>query len=143
MTCDLYRFYDADERLLYVGISLHAAHRASEHRGDKAWWGDVARMDVEHLADRAEALKAERRAIRNERPVYNITGAVSGSVAPTTRWPDAEWIAGTGNYASVAHCNVTTVLLFATESQALAAKRRIDGGGCGGRCTRQHEIVRL
>lgn len=142
MTCDLYRFYDVDNHLLYVGISLHAAQRASEHRGDKSWWSDVARMNIEHLADRTEALEAELTAIRTERPRYNVTGAVRPGTA-AERWPDAEWIYGHGPYASVAHCNVTTVLLHPTEEQAQAAKRRIDRGGCGGRCVRQHEIVRV
>lgn len=72
---DLYRFYDKDERLLYVGISLHAAQRASNHRMDKAWWSDVTRMDVQHLnvATRPEAEAIERRAITDERPLYNVT----------------------------------------------------------------------
>jgi hypothetical protein len=75
---DLYRFYDADDRLLYVGISLHAAQRASEHRRDKPWWPDVARMNVEHLdGDRKTAEAAERRAIVNERPLHNVTWNVA------------------------------------------------------------------
>lgn len=142
MTCDLYRFYDHADRLLYVGISLHAAQRAAEHRADKQWWSDVARMDVEHLNSRVEALEAELIAIRSERPIHNVTGAVRPGTA-ADRWPDAVWIFGSGPYASVAHCNVTSVMLYATEERAQAAKRRIDGGGCGGHCTRQHEIVRL
>lgn len=70
--CDLYRFYDADGALLYVGISLHAAKRASEHRKDKPWWGDVARMEIEHFASRRQALEAEEAAIKDERPRYNV-----------------------------------------------------------------------
>lgn len=71
---DLYRFYDAYDRLLYVGISLHAAQRASEHRGDKSWWPDVERMHVTHLdVDRAEAHQIERQAILDDKPIHNIT----------------------------------------------------------------------
>jgi len=72
---DLYRFYDALDRLLYIGISLNAAQRASQHRQDKQWWGDVARMEVEHLtaASRRDAERVERDAIIAERPLHNIT----------------------------------------------------------------------
>src|SRR5688572_7566222 len=77
---DLYRFYDRDDRLLYVGISLSAAKRASEHRAEKAWWSDVARMEVEHLdVSRSEAEAIEKEAIRSEAPLYNVTHAVGRS----------------------------------------------------------------
>jgi hypothetical protein len=85
---DLYRFFDANGRLLYVGISLHAAQRASDHRRDKDWWSDVARMDVEHQADRQTALKAELLAIRTEHPIHNIIGA---TVTPTATPATIPW----------------------------------------------------
>lgn len=71
---DLYRFYDADDALLYVGISLNAATRASQHRKDKSWWPDVTRMEIEHLATdiRSEAEAYERSVIVAESPRYNI-----------------------------------------------------------------------
>jgi len=69
---DLYRFYDAGGRLLYVGISLSALKRAAEHRGDKDWWSDVARMDVTHYPTRTEAAAAERSAIIAEGPLHNV-----------------------------------------------------------------------
>lgn len=71
---DLYRFYDADDRLLYVGISLNAAQRASQHKVEKPWWDDVRRMDVEHLGlmTRSEAEMVERGVIVDERPLHNI-----------------------------------------------------------------------
>jgi hypothetical protein len=69
---DLYRFFDSDDRLLYVGMSMHAARRASQHRHDKAWWPDVARMEVEHRdvsVDEMRALEAE--AIYTDTPKHN------------------------------------------------------------------------
>jgi hypothetical protein len=71
---DLYRYYDADGQLLYVGISLSAVARASQHRSEKGWWRDVARMTVEHLPSRAEAVAAELEAIRTEAPIHNVAG---------------------------------------------------------------------
>lgn len=77
---DLYRFYDDNDRLLYIGISLHAAQRASEHRKLKPWWPDVHRMHVEHLdCDRREAERIEREAIIAEAPIHNVTHNVQAA----------------------------------------------------------------
>lgn len=89
---DLYRFFDREDRLLYVGVSLSAAHRASQHRADKAWWPDVARMDVEHHnADRQSIEALERAAIIAERPLYNVihNTTTSGAQSPTVSVPVA------------------------------------------------------
>ena len=59
------------------------------------------------------------------------------------RWPAAEWIIGEGRYASVASCDVTTVMLFRTQAEAGHAKTLIDNLGCGGACIRKHEITDL
>ena len=59
------------------------------------------------------------------------------------RWPAAEWIIGNGRYASVAYCDVTTVILFETQAEAEHAKAFIDRLACGHACLREHEIVNL
>lgn len=105
MSMDLYRFFDATDRLLYLGISLSAAQRAAEHRREKPWWPDVARMEVQHLdCDRMGALEAEKAAIIRERPIHNImhndgpntmdeltpTGAADGLVGMWVLTPDPD-----------------------------------------------------
>ena len=80
---DLYRFFDANDRLLYVGISFSAVARASQHRSEKDWWSDVARMDVEHLPSRAAAEQAERDAIRAESPLHNVVHNQSAGYTST------------------------------------------------------------
>lgn len=71
---DLYRFYDALDRLLYIGISLNAATRMSQHKTEKPWWGDVRRVQVTPLGviTRSEAERIERDAIADERPIHNV-----------------------------------------------------------------------
>lgn len=71
---DLYRFFDKGGDLLYVGISLSAAHRASQHRSTQSWWPEVASMDVRHLDTdvRREAEAIERQVIIDEHPKYNV-----------------------------------------------------------------------
>lgn len=81
--CDLYLFYDIDGNLLYVGISLSAVARASQHRSNAAWWRRVARMDVVHCVSRRHAAELERATIMGRRPMYNV---VYNSDPPT---PDA------------------------------------------------------
>jgi len=55
----------------------------------------------------------------------------------------AAWIAGDGPYAVLAWCGVTSVTLHPDETAAAQALEVVDGSGCGGRCTRDHELVRL
>lgn len=52
-------------------------------------------------------------------------------------------------FASVSDCGhvdfrpMRTVVLYPDRDQAEAAKRSIDGHGCGGRCSRRHRVVEL
>ena len=68
----LYRHFDADAVLLYVGISLSAVGRLSDHRHTSAWFPQIARVTVEQFPDRASAYEAETAAINNENPLFNI-----------------------------------------------------------------------
>lgn len=68
----LYRWYDADGVLLYVGISVDVVRRAGQHEISKPWWVEVASATVRHFDSRDEALVAEAEAIKAERPVYNV-----------------------------------------------------------------------
>jgi len=67
----LYRHWDADGNLLYVGISLSAVHRLTQHKRDSHWHDSIANMTIEWFDNRREALAAEREAIRMERPIFN------------------------------------------------------------------------
>lgn len=82
----LYRFYDASDQLLYVGITNDPPRRFSKHRDDKAWWTGVARIDLEMHQTRHELAAAERAAIESERPLHNIrmNGGRPHRVAETT-----------------------------------------------------------
>jgi len=69
----LYRLYDKDGELLYVGITSDVVSRMAGHRADKFWWEEVAEKRFEYMESRAELEAAERIAIIRERPLYNIT----------------------------------------------------------------------
>lgn len=71
----VYRFFDAEDQLLYIGITCQLARRISSHELEKTWWGEVARISVEHHPTRGGALAVESAAIQLERPRFNIIGA--------------------------------------------------------------------
>jgi len=59
-------------------------------------------------------------------------------------FPGAVWVSGSGPWASVARCNgSTSVALYATSAEATRARAFIDRMGCGGGCTRDHEVKRV
>jgi len=68
----LYRFFDAEADLLYVGISINPGYRFSQHRDDKPWWTEVSDIKIEPFADRRSVMDAERAAIIAEQPRYNV-----------------------------------------------------------------------
>lgn len=76
MRTALYRHYDADGRLLYVGIAGSLTRRDKQHRDHSAWFASVARTETEWLSSRDDALAAERRAIATEHPLHNQANAI-------------------------------------------------------------------
>lgn len=69
----LYRFFNADGDLLYVGISLNPFTRWKQHRSEKPWWVEVVNVTIQHYDDRETVSLAELDATKNERPRYNRT----------------------------------------------------------------------
>lgn len=68
----LYRFFDRDGYLLYIGLTKNPGTRWPAHSKDKPWWTEVATITIEHYPTRAEVEAAEIAAIRAERPLYNV-----------------------------------------------------------------------
>lgn len=67
----LYRYYDADDNPLYIGVTKRPRERERSH-SEKAWFTRVARKETEEYPDRYSALEAEREAIVREQPEFNI-----------------------------------------------------------------------
>lgn len=78
MSAYVYRCYDVDGDLIYIGCTSNVKKRIATHlRGGKAasrWLAvSMVRHEVEGpFADRAAALAAESAAISAERPVFNL-----------------------------------------------------------------------
>lgn len=70
--CALYRHFDAEGRLLYVGISLHPIARTKQHTAVSKWAEQIANVTIEYFPTRKEAMEAEVRAVQGENPAHNI-----------------------------------------------------------------------
>lgn len=94
----LYRAFDVDGALLYVGMSTNALGRVYQHQLDKPWWSEVVRIELAHYVTREAAAEAEGRAIAEDGPKYNVAGARTPSAARAARqreldeFRDSTWL---------------------------------------------------
>lgn len=92
----VYRLWDGEGRLLYVGSSYDPEVRVKGHRR-APWWPLVARRTDEWHVSREAAYDAEGQAIIHERPVHNVVGTPRHT-GPTERGrvqreaSDARWL---------------------------------------------------
>ena len=71
----IYRMYDAEGALLYIGKTGDPRHRNRLHFWRQPWIEEVASITAEEqYMSEGEAYAAEKAAIRSERPRYNIVG---------------------------------------------------------------------
>jgi predicted GIY-YIG superfamily endonuclease len=70
----VYRIYDAQDRLLYVGVSADFDARFRNHKSRAAWAPDYQRHELTWYPDRWQAESAEVAAIMSENPQYNVAG---------------------------------------------------------------------
>jgi len=67
----LYRHFDGDGKLLYVGTSFSAVNRLSCHKREAGWFDQIASVTIEKFETRRAALHAEALAIAQENPRFN------------------------------------------------------------------------
>jgi hypothetical protein len=78
----IYKFFNVADDLLYVGITGRGPRRWVEHGATQPWWGDVARVEVEHEADRRRAVERERELIREYHPKHNVVHNGKSKIVP-------------------------------------------------------------
>ena len=86
----LYRFYDSDDELLYIGISNDPDFRWKAHlygSARRGWPKEAARRTVEWHDSRPLALAAEEQAIKAERPRYNQKHNYNDALFDPSSWP--------------------------------------------------------
>lgn len=70
----VYRCYDADGRLLYVGCTRRPDARWRQHKADRHYWtADVARTRMAGPYNYDTAREIERVALRDEYPIHAVT----------------------------------------------------------------------
>lgn len=91
----IYRFFNAEGVLLYVGITNDIATRWKRHAKEKPWWPEVVEQRATWHPARQEALAAESRAINTESPLYNISASPGSGATPNrvVRVSDEDWAA--------------------------------------------------
>jgi predicted GIY-YIG superfamily endonuclease len=67
----LYRLYDLEDQLLYVGISSKWHERFHQHEKLQPWWDSVTKITLERFDSREQVVEAERVAIKVEKPSEN------------------------------------------------------------------------
>lgn len=70
-TC-LYRHFDAAGNLLYVGVSSDSLRRTRDHNKRAPWMRQIATITIEWFPSTPAALDAEEKAIKAQRPKFNI-----------------------------------------------------------------------
>lgn len=72
----VYRCYDHNDRLIYVGVTKNVPQRMTLHRNrqsDSRWWQDqVAEVSVKEYGNRRDAEAMEEEAILTENPRWNV-----------------------------------------------------------------------
>lgn len=81
----LYLCHNADQELLYVGITSSGIKRFRGHGDVQDWWKTVDNIVLRHFETRDEAVAAERLAIRDLSPKYNVQGKPRKLKRP---WPE-------------------------------------------------------
>jgi hypothetical protein len=67
----LYRHYDFEGRLIYIGVTNNVFRRWDKHKHTSTWADQVATITIEHYPTREAAERAEADAIIAERPRLN------------------------------------------------------------------------
>jgi hypothetical protein len=82
----LYRLYDGNHVLLYIGATECLARRLHQHKKTQPWWENVAHMEVQEFASNSMAYDHERTAIIEEKPLHNVVH--NRGIRSSTRYVD-------------------------------------------------------
>lgn len=83
----VYRCFDEDGRLLYVGCTTNLRNRLEQHRASSWWSPTVAKVTSKVFPDGESGRAAERAAIRDEIPRWNKASKWAGR----SKWTRDDW----------------------------------------------------
>lgn len=79
MKHQVYKWFSEDGSLLYVGRSINAMLRASDHKSSSSWYYIATTCKITTCDTIEEAKWLEKFLIQNENPIFNITSNCSKS----------------------------------------------------------------
>jgi excinuclease UvrABC nuclease subunit len=82
----IYRCYDADGSLLYIGSSINVEQRLEAHQSTSFWRCHVARVRLQIAPDELTARRLEAKAIRAENPRFNLQHR-----PPRSQWSEQDF----------------------------------------------------
>lgn len=71
MSYYVYRFFDKNDKLLWVGCSSDVKRRIEEHKRIRPWMHETVRVTTEPYETYEDGRSAEARAVEAEKPKYN------------------------------------------------------------------------
>jgi excinuclease UvrABC nuclease subunit len=72
-TYSIYKMFDLNGALLYVGMTLTPLPRLNAHHNRQSWWDEVARIEIVPTGmDRETAQHFEAFIIKKNQPRYNV-----------------------------------------------------------------------
>lgn len=77
----VYRMWDEDNALLYIGCTKNLPRRIANHRSSKSWGKQVVRILAEGPYTKDEALLLETTAIESENPLHAMSNQQVGRFA--------------------------------------------------------------
>lgn len=83
----VYRVYDHDDQLIYVGCTSNLFVRLSTHQISTWWAYQAKRVVAKVYPDKYYALSVERRIIQDEHPRWNLNGQ-----SPRQHWTKQHYI---------------------------------------------------
>lgn len=160
---ELYRHFNSNGELLYVGRSLNAVARQVSHKNKAEWWDEVSRIEIERFPNEVDVRAAERSAVETENPKFNVhwgkrAPRKRSEPMPEPRTPEAleiaEWLKGAGVHASrlgsLSCANPKAVrsiyngtATINTVSQVLAYIRKTKPAMTPERIERYHELMTI
>lgn len=83
----LYRVFNETGDLLYVGATTNPSLRFHKHSRETDWWGEAARIELQHFDNVDDLLDAESDVIGRENPKYNVLWKIGKVRASAMKGP--------------------------------------------------------
>lgn len=119
----VYRLFDKDGKLLYVGVTANLVKRKMQHARVQSWWSEVVRTSVQCFDNREAAEYAEAEAIASEHPLHNRK-----SPSPSEREKLAEAVTGNsgGSFKAAEHLAAKDQTIEQLRKLNLALEAKLD-----------------